>query len=222
MLICIDAGHGRHTPGKRCMKSLDPKETREWVLNSRVADKLQKLLAGYDCKTMRVDDVTGEKDVPLADRCVRANKAKADLYLSIHHNAGIKGGPGGGIVVFTSTRCSQKSREVQKTAYRHLIHQTGLAGNRAQPMVSQDLYVLRNTKMPAILCECGFMDSSHDTPMILTDTFAQRAAQALCTAVVETMGLAQKEPDQAYQTWLEHLARYQREKGETAWNTSTR
>ena len=192
MLICIDAGHGRYTPGKRCMKSLDPNETREWALNSRVADKLQQLLAGYDCKTMRVDDVTGEKDVPLSERCSKANSAKADLYLSIHHNAGIKGGKGGGIVVFTSTRCSQKSKEVQSAAYRHLIRQTGLAGNRAQPMVSQDLYVLRNTKMPAILCECGFMDSAHDTPIILTDTFAQRAAQGLCDAIVELYGLRHK------------------------------
>ena len=40
MLICIDAGHGLHTPGKRCLKSLDPRETREWRLNARVADKL--------------------------------------------------------------------------------------------------------------------------------------------------------------------------------------
>ena len=44
MLIYIDAGHGRHTAGKRCLKRIDPEETREWVLNSRVADKLQALL----------------------------------------------------------------------------------------------------------------------------------------------------------------------------------
>ena len=41
--IVIDAGHGRNTPGKRCPRSLDPNETREWVLNARVSDAL----AGY-------------------------------------------------------------------------------------------------------------------------------------------------------------------------------
>ena len=48
MLICIDAGHCLSTPGKRCLKSIDPNETREWVLNSRVVDKLEAILAGYD------------------------------------------------------------------------------------------------------------------------------------------------------------------------------
>lgn len=88
MLICIDAGHCLSTPGKRCLKSIDPGETREWTLNSRVADKLEAILAGYDCRTMRVDDVTGQRDVTLSQRVAAANRAKADVYLSIHHNAG--------------------------------------------------------------------------------------------------------------------------------------
>ena len=88
MLICIDAGHYIGTPGKRCLKSIDPGETREWTLNSRVADKLEAILAGYSCQTMRVDDVTGKRDVTLSQRVAAANRAKADVYLSIHHNAG--------------------------------------------------------------------------------------------------------------------------------------
>ena len=47
MLICIDAGHGLLTAGKRCLKSIDPNETREWMLNRRIADKLQNLLEDY-------------------------------------------------------------------------------------------------------------------------------------------------------------------------------
>ena len=96
MLICIDAGHYLGTPGKRCLKSIDPQETREWFLNGRVADKVQALLKGYDCEMMRVDDVTGRSEVTLYERVTAANRAKADLYLSIHHNAGINGGSGGG------------------------------------------------------------------------------------------------------------------------------
>ena len=89
MLICIDAGHGRNTAGKRCLKRIDPGETREWTLNSRIADKLQALLAGYNCQTMRADDVTGERDVPLADRCEAANTVRADVYVSITPMRGV-------------------------------------------------------------------------------------------------------------------------------------
>ena len=87
-LFAIDAGHYIDTPGKRCLKSIDPGETREWVLNSRIADKVQERLRGYRCATMRVDDVTGEKEISLSKRVALANQADADLYLSFHHNAG--------------------------------------------------------------------------------------------------------------------------------------
>ena len=189
MLICIDAGHGLYTAGKRCLKSIDPNETREWVLNSRLAGKLQALLAGYDCTTMRADDVTGETDVSLANRVSAANKSKADVYVSIHHNAGIKGGSGGGIVVYIHPNHQAQSEVVQEAAYRHLINRTGLKGNRANPIAEANHMVTRETTMPAILCECGFMDSTHDTPIILTEEFADQAAQGLCDALVEVYAL---------------------------------
>ena len=189
MLICIDAGHGKYTPGKRCMKAIDPNETREWVLNSRIADKLQVLLAGYDCSTMRVDDVTGETDVSLNSRCTQANKAKADVYVSIHHNAGINGGSGGGIVVYIHPNHQKQSEVVQEAAYRHLIAQTGLRGNRASPIAQANHCVTRETTMPAILCECGFMDSTVDTPIILTEEFSRQCAQGLCDALAEVYSL---------------------------------
>ena len=96
--IALTAGHYKDTPGKRCLKSLDPKETREWEMNNRIADKVEALLAkrytGYEL--LRTDDTTGTRDISLAARTTAANNFKADFYLSIHHNAGIKGGKGGG------------------------------------------------------------------------------------------------------------------------------
>lgn len=98
--IVIDAGHGRYTAGKRCLKSLDPEETREWVLNARVAEALETYLLSAGHETLRVDDTSGETDVPLAARVNMANEWGADYYISIHHNAGINGGNGGGTLVF--------------------------------------------------------------------------------------------------------------------------
>lgn len=44
MIIALDAGHYNDTPGKRCMKSIDPKETRERFLNARMAEHVEELL----------------------------------------------------------------------------------------------------------------------------------------------------------------------------------
>ena len=216
MLICIDAGHGRNTAGKRCLKRIDPGETREWTLNSRIADKLQALLAGYNCQTMRADDVTGDRDVPLADRCEAANAARADVYVSIHHNAGINGGSGGGIVVYIHPNHQKQSEVVQEAVYRHLIAQTGLKGNRDNPLAEANHQVTRETEMPAILCECGFMDSTHDTPIILTEEFADQAARGLRDALAEVYGLkpsgGTEEPeDPGYEQWKAYMARYRAE-----------
>lgn len=191
--IALDAGHGLYTAGKRCLKALDPKETREWVLNNRVLTKLQALLADYEgVETLRVDDPTGQKDVSLFDRVKTANAWKADLYLSDHKNAGINGGSGGGIVVFRSTNASTESARLQPILYNHLIKTTGLKGNRSNPIPAAQFYVIYRTTMPALLIEGGFMDSRVDTPIILTEAYADNMAKGYLNFLVEVYGLKRK------------------------------
>lgn len=191
MIIAIDAGHGLYTSGKRCKKSIDPNETREWVLNDRIADRLEKLLAGYDCSVMRVDDTTGAGDVALSARVARANNAGADVYISIHHNAGVGGGSGGGTMVFYYS--SKAERATQATAlYNAIVAKTGLVGNRSTKVKKQAFYVIKNTKMPAFLIENGFMDSTTDVPVILTAEHTERTAQGILNFLVGTFSLAKK------------------------------
>lgn len=184
--IALTAGHYLGTPGKRCLKSLDPKETREWTLNDRIADKVEKLLAGYTgWQLIRTDDTTGKKEISLQARTNAANNFKADFYLSIHHNAGIDGGKGGGIVAITYTKASAESAEWQKDLYDALIEKTGLKGNRATPLAKQNLHEVRETNMPAVLLELGFMDSATDVPVILSENFANQCAAAIVEVLVK-------------------------------------
>lgn len=191
--IALDAGHGLYTAGKRCLKALDPKETREWVLNNRVMTKLQALLIDYEgVETLRVDDPTGQKDVSLFDRVKKANAWKADLYLADHKNGGINGGSGGGIVVFRSTNASAESIRLQKILYDHLIQATGLKGNRSNPVPAAQYYVIYRTTMPALLIEGGFMDSRVDTPIILTEAYADNLAKGYLNFLLAIYGLKKK------------------------------
>lgn len=193
--IAIDAGHYKGTPGRRCLAALDPNETREWELNRRVADKLEELLAGYDCQVLRVDDRTGDKLIDLGDRVAAANGWPADVYLSIHHNAGIKGGSGGGCVVYTAPGCQAKSKALQKAVYGAVVSRTGLVGNRATPMAESRLYVLQRTAMPAVLIECGFMDSKTDVQTILKSYFAEQVAEGLLYGLREVFGLTERKEE---------------------------
>lgn len=199
--IALTAGHYKYTSGKRCLKSLDKNETREWVLNDRIADKIEKLLKSYEGYSLiRTDDTTGEKAISNTARITAANNFGADIYISIHHNAGINGGKGGGIVAYTYTKVSDATKAWQKELYNALIKHTGLKGNRAQPLASANLEECRKTSMPAVLLELGFMDSKTDTPIILTDEYATKCAEAIVEVLVKRGNLVKKPENNTIKT----------------------
>ena len=192
--IALTAGHYLGTPGKRCLKSLDPAQTKEWQLNSRIADKIEGLLQDYTgYALLRTDDPTGKKNVSLSKRTKAANQFEADFYLSIHHNAGIKGGTGGGIVAYVYTKPQAASVDWQKALYKALIDATWLKGNRSNPMPKKNLHEVRETEMPAVLLELGFMDSATDVPVILTEEYADLCAQAIVKVLAQKGNLTKKE-----------------------------
>lgn len=190
-IICVDAGHGYNTGGRRCSKKFDSAEHREWWLNDRIADLVEtELLRDYDCKVVRADDTTGAKDISLANRVKTANNANAHMYISIHHNAGVNGGKGGGTVVYSYKNDTDKARAVR--LYNYLIAQTNLVGNRADKTSVGDFYVINKTKMPALLIENGFMDSSVDIPIIISQAHAEKTAKGIVNFLVAELKLEKK------------------------------
>ena len=188
-ILALDAGHYLATPGKRCLKSLDPKETREWILNDRVTRYQQERARMYEgLIAVRVDDPTGRTETTLAERVALANAIDADLYLSNHHNAGMNGKSGGGCVAYCS-KGSTKSPAWRDALYDAVIAAGGLRGDRREPKARADWYVCRNTNMPAVLMEYGFMDSPDDVPVILTEEHAKLCGYATVDAIAEKAGL---------------------------------
>ena len=178
--LALSAGHYMYTAGKRCLKSIDPNETREWWLNDRIADRIEVLLKEYEgIEVKRLDDTTGQKDVSLKARSDAANAWKADFYLAVHHNAGINGGTGGGITAYAyNGSVPQTTLYWQKDLYNELIKLTGLKGNRSNGCPRANLHECREPYMHAVLLELGFMDSRTDVPIILTQDFAYKCAPA--------------------------------------------
>lgn len=190
-IICVDAGHGYNTGGRRCSKKFDSAEHREWWLNDRIADLVEtELVRDYDCKVVRADDTTGAKDISLANRVKTANSSNAHMYISIHHNAGVNGGKGGGTVVYSYKNDTDKARAVR--LYNYLIAQTNLVGNRADKTSVGDFYVINKTKMPALLIENGFMDSSVDVPIIISQAHAEKSAKGIINFLVAELKLEKK------------------------------
>lgn len=197
MILALSAGHYLDTPGKRCLKSIDPNETREWVLNARIADKLTDILSRYEgIQVLRLDDPTGENPITLEERAKKSDDHNADFYLAIHHNAGINGGSGGGVTVYHYPM--ERNQEQAIALYECLIGENGLKGNRATPVkATTDLYEVRVPQADSILVENGFMDSTTDTPIILTEDFADKSAKGLAEFFVNMWGLQLKQDGSA-------------------------
>ena len=186
--IAIDAGHGKYTPGKRT-----PDGEREWTFNDKVVRAFMAELKNYEgVKVYRVDDPSGETDVPLKTRVARANGWGADLYISCHHNAltGVYG-THTGVETFYSNRLSSTSQAARLAANVHprVVDAMKLAdrGIRTAPF-----YVLRWTAMPAILVEGGFMDSKIDIKKMRSDAYLKAQGIAIMEGTARFAGLKRK------------------------------
>lgn len=190
--LALSAGHSNETT-RGIPANLSPgNHPNEWVLNDRVAGYLQEALAAYpDCAVKRLD--TKDYHTYNADRAKTANEWGADLYLALHHNGGMGGGTGGGIVAYVQTKPTAEELDWQKKLYDALIAATGLRGNRSTPLAKDDLAECTLPEMPSVLLELGFMDSVTDIPVILTDEYARACAAAIASVIAEKAGLTMPE-----------------------------
>lgn len=185
MRINIHAGHnpeGKVACGARGI--LD--ESRE---NRIVKNKVIQLLraAGHDVLDCTVDDGVSQGDVlrRIVEKC---NSRIADLDLSIHFNSGRNDYVGDGSIGGTEVFLYNIS-ESNKTAIiygKSIVEKIGDLGFRIRDDAIPDhvktdsqLYVLRNTKAPAVLIECCFVDDKDDAELYDADKMAQAIADGV-------------------------------------------
>ena len=154
--VAFDAGHAMNTAGKRT-----PDDEREWSFNNKVVlAAIAKLKTYNNVQILRLDDPTGERDVPLKERTNKANAWGADVLVSAHHNAHAgEWGSHGGVETHTQPGSQKASVDIAKIIQPRITKAMGL---RDRGCKTSNLHMLRESKMPAILTEGGFMDSTTD------------------------------------------------------------
>lgn len=189
--IALDAGHGgkNSTPGKR-----SPDGEYEWNFNNKVLLSFTKEIKKYEnVEILRVDDASGKTDVPLKKRAADANHWGADIYLSFHHNANTGvWGRWTGTEIFVHPNSSARTHSIAHDIQRALVTAYKLKGRGVK---DGNFQVLRETNMPAILIEGGFMDSLIDIKILRDDTVLSRVGIAVAQVIVRLEKLKkQKEP----------------------------
>ena len=188
--LAIDTGHGLFTRGKEVPDYIGVGQVKEWTLNDKITREMIKLLKQYEnVEVLRLDDPTGRVDIPLSERARKANEWGADLLISNHHNAGIGGRIGGGLVVYRFPNSTLFTRQMQQNLYNNIVAQTGLKGNRATPLGEANFAILRQCNMASVLIEHGFMDSPSDMNVIMQESFAPRSARGVVNFLVDQYDL---------------------------------
>jgi N-acetylmuramoyl-L-alanine amidase len=178
--VVIDAGHGGSDDGTH---SADLKEKD---LNLAIAKKVQQLATSYNINVLmtREEDQLPGNSTTISEglnyRIDFANEHKADLFISIHVNAGGKKG----MEVYLSPQNAffQKSislgsamiEEMKKVYPTHEELEQQRTGVR----------VLEKTRMPAILVECGYMDDATDLAFISKEANQAMVARSLLQGIL--------------------------------------
>ena len=177
--VWIDAGHGGVQPGA-CALGYKEKD-----LTLQIATLLGAELTrcGITVAQTRTTDV----DIPLDTRGPLANKWGADYFVSFHLNAG--GGRG------AETWCSiagGKSKALAECIQAELVG-LGYVDRGVKTRKGDDgrdyLAVIRQTNMPAVLAEVGFIDSQED----MAHFDAAKAAQAIAQGICKHTGIVYKQ-----------------------------
>jgi len=190
--IAWSAGHGLTTPGKR-----SPDGEREWSFNNKVVEAGINYLAQYeDVQQIRVDDLTGSTDVPLTTRTNRANEWGADIYVSSHKNA-LTGSWGNhtGIETYTYLPAEENPQSVAlaKLIHPQVVDAMDLADRGIK---AANFHELRETNMPAVLIEGGFMDSNVDIRKLRDDSYLKSQGEAIAKGIVLYFGLREKKKEE--------------------------
>ena len=183
-VILIDNGHGKETAGKRSPDGV----LREYAWAREVArmacDELQA--EGYAARLL----VPEERDVPLAERCRRANQydKRKSILVSIHNNAagdGSKWMKARGWAIYTTrgiTEADSLAEAIYQRAVRAFRAPLNVRRYSAAPLghdFEADFYILLHSYMPAVLVENFFQDNQADVAYLLTP-----AGKAACAEVI--------------------------------------
>ncbi|WP_425203974.1 N-acetylmuramoyl-L-alanine amidase [Priestia megaterium] len=183
--IYFDEGHGE----SKDSGAVNAKEgLMEAQLNLKLSNyaiaHLKENYTGFEINRTRSDKTFAS----LTARANKANKWGADVFVSIHVNAG--GGTGYESFVYNKTT-SAKTKELQKCINEKAMataKKYGLGAHGNQPYKSGNLSVLRNTNMPACLTEICYIDSK-DSELLKNGAFLKDMAEAYAEGIANFLDL---------------------------------
>lgn len=169
--IVVDAGHGGHDRG-----GVPGQRYSEKVYALDVAKRLESRLRRAGFKTIMTRN--GDYFVGLSGRCAIANRTRNAVFVSVHFNSAKREGANG----IETYYYGRSSGSLAAAVHKRMVRAAGTEDRRVR---KRGFYVLRNTRTPAILAECGFLTNGREGKRIATSSgHRQNLADAIAEGVI--------------------------------------
>lgn len=171
--VVLDAGHGGFNPGA----VYEGRQEKDDVLNLTLAVGEILRQNGINVVYTRTDDIY---ESPY-QKAQEANQAGADYFVAIHRNSSPYPNQYSGVETLVYNRYSEAARLAENI--NRQLENVGFINQGVNER--KNLVVLRDTYMPAVLVEVGFINTDADN--YLFDTKFQESARAIADGILGTL-----------------------------------
>jgi N-acetylmuramoyl-L-alanine amidase len=161
-IVVIDAGHGGHDRGGIAGQRVDEK-----TMNLDVAQRLKAVLQSYGYRVVMTRD--SDVFIPLGTRVAIANSYRDAIFVCIHFNATPRRSASGIETYFYSSQSLPLASAIH-------YYVAGGAPSANRGVRRRGFYVLRNTRIPSVLVECGFLTNPAEAQYALNSGYRQKLA----------------------------------------------
>ena len=168
-VVVIDAGHGGFDRG-----GIPGQRVAEKTMNLDVSQRLKAILTAYGYRVVMTRD--SDVFVPLPTRVAIANSYPNGIFVCVHFNSATRSGANGIETYFYSRESLQLASAIH-------VNVAGGAPSANRGVRRRGYYVLRKTRIPAVLVECGFLTNPSEAQYALSASYRQNLAEEIARGV---------------------------------------
>lgn len=184
--IAIDAGHGGFDPGK-----IGINKALEKDINLSIAKKMKTLLLQKGIKVVmtREDDnglyKKSDQDIKRADMKNRVNiinSSNALIAVSIHQNSFTQeSARGAQIFYYQGSTEGQILAEILQERFKNYLND----GNKRLAKSNNTYYMLKNSKCPLVIVECGFLSNRREAELLCNNEYQDKVVWAIYLGIID-------------------------------------
>lgn len=193
IVVALDSGHGGFDPGK-----VGVNNSLEKDINLAIAKQVKAYLEENNIKVIMTreddnglysEDDTNKKRTDMKNRVEIINSSNAIIAVSIHQNSFQQESSKGAQVFYhESSEAGKNLAVILQQTIKDIIKDD----NTRQAKSNNTYYMLKKTKCPIVIVECGFLSNYGEAELLCTEGYQQKMGEAISKGILEYLNIINK------------------------------